>query len=230
VLSYDDDNRGGWLAGATGDRLVLLPAGDPAATARVWASLTDAGSAEQGARAVLDELTAGGLSKTPPFALLAWDPAGPATVRVFVRGDVVVVFATTDGDVSIGGLGISTWVERSVTDVTAADITAAPVGALPGTGPLDADLSDADDHAALPPGTGLPLEAGMVRTRRLHLEVDGVRAVAPDRAEAPLHIVPPLHIVRMHFWTLIPDITMFLVRSSVVHGDSGQTVLFTLRR
>ena len=195
VLSYDDDNRGGWLAGATGDRLVLLPAADPAATGRVWASLTDAGSAEQGARAVLDELTAGGLSKTPPFALLSWDPAGPATVRVFVRGDVVVVLATADGDVSIGGLGISTWVERSVTDVTAVEITAAPMDAAPGTGPQDADPTEADDHAALPLGAGLPLKAGMVRTRRLHLEVDVVGAAAPVRAEAPVHIVPPLHIV-----------------------------------
>ena len=193
VLSYDDDNRGGWLAGATGDRLVLLPAADPAATARVWASLTGADSAEQGARAVLDELTAGGLSKTPPFALISWDPAKPATVRVFVRGDVVVVLATADGAVSIGGLGISTWVERSVMDVTAVDITAAPVSAAPGTEPLE--TTDADDHAAMPLGSGLPLETGMVRTRRLHLQVDGARAVAPVRAEAPLHIVPPLRIV-----------------------------------
>jgi len=196
VLSYDDVNRGGWLAGATGDRLVLHPAVDPAATARVWAGLTGAGSAEQGARAVLDELTAGGLSKTPPFALLSWDPAVPGTVRVFVRGDVVVVLTTADGDVSIGGLGISTWVERSVTQVTAVDITAAPVDAASGAEPLE---DDADDHAALPPGTGLPLEAGMVRTRRLHLLVDTAsapgRADGPDRAGASLHIVPPLHVV-----------------------------------
>ncbi|WP_104166802.1 FHA domain-containing protein [Cryobacterium sp. N22] len=189
MLSYDDDNRGGWLAAATGDRLVLLPAADSAAGARVWASLTDAGSSEQGARAVLDELTAGGLSKTPPFALLTWDEVVPATVRVFVRGDVVVVLATAAGDVSIGGLGISTWVERSVADVTAVSVTAVPVS-------VDADPIGADDLAALPLGAGLPLQSGMVRTRRLRLVVDGARAAEqtrsePARAEPAALIVPP---------------------------------------
>ncbi|WP_130179087.1 FHA domain-containing protein [Cryobacterium sp. SO1] len=195
VLSYDDDIRGGWLAGAMADRLVLFPAAGPAATARVWESLIGPGPAEQAARAVLDELTAGGLSKTPPFALLSWDTAAPATMRVFVRGDVVVVLATADGDVSIGGLGISTWVERSVMHVTGVDITAAPVTAAPGTEKPDADLTDANDHAALPLGTGLPLEAGMVRTRRLHVVVDSARAVEPVRAGPPSPVAPPLHIV-----------------------------------
>ena len=182
MLSYDDDNRGGWLAAATGDRLVLLPAADPAAGARVWASLTEARSSEQGARAVLDELTAGGLSKTPPFALLTWDEVVPATVRVFVRGDVVVVLATVAGDVSIGGLGISTWVERSVADVTAVSVTAVPVSA-------DADPIGADDLAPLPLEAGLPLQSGMVRTRRLRLVVDGARAAVSPRPE-PAQAVP----------------------------------------
>ena len=187
MLSYDDDNRGGWLAAATGDRLVLLPAADSAAGARVWASLTDAGSSEQGARAVLDELTAGGLSKTPPFALLTWDEFVPATVRVFVRGDVVVVLTTADGDLSIGGLGISTWVERSVADVTAVSVTAVPVSE-------NADPIGADDLAALPLGAGLPLQSGMVRTRRLRLAVDGARAAVPTRAE-PARAEPAAQIV-----------------------------------
>ena len=39
VLSYDDDDSGGWLAAATGDRVVLLPADVPAAL-RIWAGLT----------------------------------------------------------------------------------------------------------------------------------------------------------------------------------------------
>lgn len=176
VLSYDDDNRGGWLAAATGDRLVLLPAADSAAGARVWASLVGAGSSEQGARAVLDDLTAGGLSKTPPFALLTWDDSVPATVRVFVRGEVEVVLTTADGDLSIGGLGVSTWVERSVADVTALSVTAVPVVA-------DADPIGTDGLAALLLGAGLPLRAGMVRTRRLRLAVDGASAASPTRAE-----------------------------------------------
>ncbi|WP_165788954.1 FHA domain-containing protein [Cryobacterium zongtaii] len=176
MLSYDDDNRGGWLAAATGDRLVVLPADDSAAGARVWASLVGAGSTEQGARAVLDELTAGGLSKTPPFALLTWDDSVPATVRVFVRGEVEVVLTTAAGDLSIGGLGISTWVERSVADVTALSVTAVPLVA-------DADPIGTDDLAALPLGAGLPLRAGMVRTRRLRLAVDGASAASPSRAE-----------------------------------------------
>ncbi|TFC57438.1 FHA domain-containing protein [Cryobacterium sp. TMB1-7] len=182
MLSYDDDNRGGWLAAATGDRLVLLPAADSAAGARVWASLVGAGSSEQGARAVLDELTAGGLSKTPPFALLTWDDSVPATVRVFVRGEVEVVLTTADGDLSIGGLGISTWVERSVADVTALSVTAVPVVA-------DADPIGTEDLAALPLGAGLPLRAGMVRTRRLRLAVDGASAASPTRAE-PTRVEP----------------------------------------
>ena len=182
MLSYDDDNRGGWLAATTGDRLVLLPAADSAAGSRIWTSLTGAGSDEQGARAVLDELTAGGLSKTPPFALLTWDDAAPATVRVFVRGDVVVVLATVEGDVSIGGLGVSTWVERSVAHVRAVSVTAAPV---------KADPADADDHAALPLDAGLPLRSGMVRTRRLRLALDATRTAASAQdAAAPAGAAP----------------------------------------
>ena len=191
MLSYDDDNRGGWLAAATGGRLVMLPAADSAARARVWASLLD-GSSEQSARAVLDELTAGGLSKTPPFALLTWENSEPTTVRVFVRGEVVVVLTTADGDLSIGGLGISTWVERSVADVTAVSVSAVPVS-------VDADPIGTDDLAVLPLGAGFPLQSGMVHTRRLRLVVDGARAAETARAESavaePAQAKPALQIV-----------------------------------
>ncbi|WP_066596268.1 FHA domain-containing protein [Cryobacterium arcticum] len=185
MLSYDDDNSGGWLAAATGDRVVLLPADVPAAL-RIWAGLTAEVSADAGARTVLDELTSGGLSRTPPFALLSWEKTMPATVRVFVRGDVVVVLQTPDGDVSIGGLGISTWVERSVAHVTGASVTASPLTET-GSDP------DADDQAPLSIDAGLPLVAGLVRTRRLRLAVDAVAAAGAASAPVPppARIVPP---------------------------------------
>jgi hypothetical protein len=150
VLSYDDDNVGDWLAATTGDRLVLLPAGDTAAAARIWASLGEAEPGDdQGMRAVLDELTAGGLSRTPPFALLAWNPAAPASVHAIVRGSVRVNLQTAAGSVELSGSGVSTWVERSFDDVTRVEVCAG------------------DPAVPTPTSLTLPLQRGMVRTRRL---------------------------------------------------------------
>ncbi|WP_120339984.1 FHA domain-containing protein [Cryobacterium soli] len=187
VLSYDDDDSGGWLAAATGDRVVLLPA-DVLAALRIWAGLTAEGSGDAGARTVLDELTSGGLSRTPPFALLAWEQTVPATVRVFVRGDIVVVLQTPGGEVSIGGLGISTWVERSVADVSSASVTATPLTEA-GNG------TAADDQAPLPLAAGLPLVAGLVRTRRLRLAVDAASPMTASAAASAAAVPPPARIV-----------------------------------
>ena len=182
VLSYDDDNVGDWLAATTGDRLVLLPAADAAAAARIWASLGESapGADDQGMRAVLDELTADGLSRTPPFALLAWSQDLPATVRVIVRGTVRVSLDTAAGDVLLTGTGISTWVERSVDGVTHVDVRAA-------------------DATATKDALALPLERGMVRARRLQLTLEpaGTNATAspasvrPAVAPAPARIGEP---------------------------------------
>ncbi|MET0956171.1 MAG: hypothetical protein ABWY68_09485, partial [Cryobacterium sp.] len=174
MLSYDDDNVGDWLAATTGDRLVLLPAEDAASAARIWASLGESapGADDQGMRAVLDELTAGGLSRTPPFALLAWSEDLPATVRVIVRGSVRVSLNTAAGDVLLTGTGVSTWVERSVDGVTHVDVRSA-------------DSTDSADAFAL------PLERGMVRTRRLQVTLEPAgTSTSTNTAAAPASARP----------------------------------------
>jgi len=157
VLSYETDTDSseagdGWLAATTGQRMLLLPAADSTAAARIWASLsaTAPGADEGGARAVLDELTSAGLSRTPPFALVTWDAASPTTVRVIVRGAVRVNVHAAEGEVVMNGSGVSTWMERAIDGVRAVTVSA-PDGTAPPRSP----------------GLTLPLERGMVRSRRL---------------------------------------------------------------
>ena len=103
---------------ATGDHIAVAGARvtvllDDAARAGVGAlwELVDAGA---GFEAVLDALVRDGISRLGGFALVEH---GPAT-RVLVRGDIVAVIDTTEGEISVEHDPTTVWTERTVASAT----------------------------------------------------------------------------------------------------------------
>jgi len=109
VATYTTDPSATTLAAVRGGVLLLVPADAAGALTDVWASLAE----PDPARAVLDRLTADGLSKTPSFAL-AVRADDSDEVRLVVRGGFT---ARVDLDV-VDGAGVSTWAERILTGRT----------------------------------------------------------------------------------------------------------------
>src|SRR5690554_1021436 len=92
-------------------------------------SVFDSGrdSSGQGFQLALDELTRGGLSATPSFALLEWlGSSGERALRVIVRGGVKVAVTAAGAESTLDGAGVSTWTEQSFTQVTAFEAVVVP--------------------------------------------------------------------------------------------------------
>jgi hypothetical protein len=105
VATYTTDFEGAALAAVRGGTVLMVPAESAEALNDVWAHLAD----PDPTRAVLDRLTADGLSATPSFAL-AVHAEGRNEVRLVVRG----AFSARVDLESVEGEGVSTWVERVV--------------------------------------------------------------------------------------------------------------------
>lgn len=147
MSAYTPDPAG-WLAVVCDDRALVI-GGEPSDefVAAAWSVVRDDG----GTAALLDLLTAQGLSATPPFALL--ERAADST-RLVVRGDVAVTAG--DGE-TVSGAGLSTWTERT----------------LDGRHPLRAVVTAAA-------GPQLPLVAGVVRVAALSLGADRTTGAVAD--------------------------------------------------
>ena len=116
---------GGWLAFASGARLLATPAADNLFVDAAWAAIT----APDGFRLSLDVLASHGLAATPPFVLVEWIEGAEA--RVILRGDAVLTVVDASGSQSLSATGVSTWVERSFPGVSSIQFTvpgATPVG------------------------------------------------------------------------------------------------------
>ncbi|GAA1753422.1 FHA domain-containing protein [Agromyces humatus] len=108
---------------------VLVVDGDHAAAivGELWPTLSP-----DSTTAVIERLTAGGLSSTPDFALVTWtEHTAAGAVRVLVRGD----FEVTAGSARISGVDVSTWTERLLDE--AAEFEIAALGAGAGAGAVD---------------------------------------------------------------------------------------------
>jgi hypothetical protein len=103
---------GEWYAVLGDEVVVLLPPAAKARVAGVW-ELVDDGA---GFDVVLDGLISGGLRELPAFVLLS-EIGGD--VRLVIRGAGTADLDAADGLVTISGDADSTWVERTVTGVTA---------------------------------------------------------------------------------------------------------------
>jgi hypothetical protein len=135
---------GDWFA-VLGERAaVLLPPGEKARVAALWA-LVDDGA---GFDVVLDALIAGGLRELPGFVLVATDDG---TTRVVVRGPARATATTRDGEVVVDGREAATWAERALTGVRSMRLDVGDDGDDHGD-----DHGDAD---------GLTIRGGLVRVR-----------------------------------------------------------------
>ncbi len=143
---------GGWFAVFGANTTLLLPESERERVVGLWA-LVD-GGADFGQ--VLDGLLASGLSTLQGFVLVGAD-VGPT--RILLRGDGVrATLTTADETLELEGAASSTWVERTVDDVTALAVTVAE----PAVGP------------------DFPIDGGLVRVARIDLPPAGQEsAVAP---------------------------------------------------
>ncbi|WP_349899387.1 FHA domain-containing protein [Parafrigoribacterium soli] len=111
-----------WLAVVAAPRMLLLKSAVLSMDS-LWAAL----ASPSGMQATLDELTRGGVSAAPPFALVEWESevgSRPCSVRLIVRGDVTIAVQTAEGEVTTDASGVSTWLERSFAAATAVEVRA----------------------------------------------------------------------------------------------------------
>lgn len=146
---------------------VLLPATEKERVGKLWGLVDDGAGFDE----VLDALISGGLRDLPGFVLVS--ELG-ADTKVVVRGRATARFTTPDGEVELAGSEATTWVERSMTGVTAMTLD---VSEDAGTGPT---------HT---------IDTGLVRVSRVERppagEIDPpapepvVRDAVPDTAPTP---------------------------------------------
>src|SRR5688500_15733205 len=130
---------GDWYAVFGANTTLLLPASERERVGTLWA-LVDAGA---DFTQVLDGLLASGLSTLQGFVLVGAD-VGPT--RILLRGDGVRASLTTASETfELEGTGSSTWVERTVDDVTALAVS------------VSEEL----------PGPDFPIDGGLVRVARI---------------------------------------------------------------
>ena len=140
---------GDWYAVFGANTTLLLPASERERVATLWALVDGGADFTQ----VLDGLLASGLSTLQGFVLVGAD-VGPT--RILLRGDDVRASLTTaDETFELEGAGTTTWVERTVDDVTMLVVT---VG----------DPVDAPDFA---------IDGGLVRVSRIDLPPAGQQVV-----------------------------------------------------
>ncbi|WP_344007035.1 hypothetical protein, partial [Nocardioides lentus] len=165
-MSVDESGRRSYLPGAWfgifGEAAaVLLPPTEKRRVAALWELLDDGADFDE----VLDALIATGLRDLPGFLLVA--DTDDAT-RVVVRGAARATFETADGPVEVGAAGAGTWVERTVTGVTATVL----------------EVPGADDDTDAPaPAEPMTVLSGLVRVSR-------VETPAPDRTTAAADDAP----------------------------------------
>ena len=124
MLRFTTGAAGTALAVVSGPRALLVRmADDPARIDALWEAMAG-GNIQH----VVEVLTAGGISSTPPFALFAATAGGGSgfTINCIVRGDLGIALTTATGTETIDTSTVSTWVERSVANVVAFGATASP--------------------------------------------------------------------------------------------------------
>lgn len=109
-------SSGDWYALVTNYGVAMLPNSvSPELVERVWLALGAGG----GLTAVLEGIVGGfgtSLSALPPFAVISWT-TGSDEIRVAVRGPLQVQAAAADGQVTIAGVGVTTWNEDAISCV-----------------------------------------------------------------------------------------------------------------
>lgn len=124
ALQYVPAVEPAWLVMTTGSHVLFLDGG--AAKERIdalWHSLCSSASAQD----LLDELTRGGISKTPAFALLTSSgdfDQSKGVVHAIVRGPLSVAVYRVGDAVHVAGDGTTTWAEHTVKQSRGFEVTA----------------------------------------------------------------------------------------------------------
>lgn len=153
-LHYQPGTGSEWLAAVTEGRMLFIRATKTSETDALWGAI----ASTQGVQAALDELTRGGLSTTPPFALVEWEESlgtTPSIVHAIIRGDVAITVHAGESTLAVDASGVSTWLEREFEAVTGIEVRA---GAARSAGDWE--------H-------GLPLVSGVVVTDRVAIGAIG---------------------------------------------------------
>lgn len=122
-LHYQPGTGSEWLAAVTEGRMLLIRAAKTSETDALWSAI----ASTQGVQAALDELTRGGLSTTPPFALVEWEKtlgSTPSIVHAIIRGDVAITVHAGESTLAVDASGVSTWLEREFDAVTGIEVRA----------------------------------------------------------------------------------------------------------
>ncbi|MFB9314763.1 FHA domain-containing protein [Nocardioides plantarum] len=148
---------GSWFGVFGAATTLLLPASEKARVADLWSTIDDGADFD----AVLDTLLQSGLGVLPGFVLVG---SGEGPTKILVRGASVRAAVTTaSGTVELDGSTVTTWVERTLPDVTSLSVT------------VDGGDPDASD---------LPIHGGLVRVGRVdhppYAEPEPVAALALD--------------------------------------------------
>jgi hypothetical protein len=161
---YRPAGASGWLAvGSPGRLLVVHPNALDTAVAVFDRGRDNSG---QGFQLALDELTRGGLSATPSFALIEWlGSGGERALRVIVRGGVKVSVTAAGAETTLDGTGVSTWTEQAFSQVTAFEAVVVP-----------------EPDSTFDANRWLPLDSGVVAVAR----VSSAEGAAPAPQPTPV--------------------------------------------
>ncbi len=148
---------GAWF-GVFGDHAtVLLPPSEKSRVARLWELVDDGAGFDE----ALDELISGGLRELPGFVLIS--ELGAAT-KVVIRGAGRARFTVGDETVDLEASSETTWVERTLTSVTA----------------LTVEVEDGAE------GDDLTVENGLVRVARVDAPPRTATPSEPVTASTPV--------------------------------------------
>lgn len=211
MLRFTTGATGTALAVVSGPHALLVRmADDPARIDALWEAMAG-GNIQH----VVEVLTAGGISSTPPFALFAATAGSGSgfTINCIVRGDLGIVLTTATGTETIDTSTVSTWVERSVANVVAFGATASPAT---GSGlPILEATAWASSLAWTAPGSGVAAPVVAAPARSVSASVVPP-AAAPMPAAAP---TTPASAVAEH--TIAAQTVTSAAIDELVANDSG---------
>lgn len=149
---YRLTDGGGWFALVHDGRALLVEASAERAL-ELWPALVE------GADALLDRLTASGLSSAPSFAFAEADARGG--LRTILRGPVAATISSASGPTERSGSGVATWREDADASATAVRLR----------------------HVGVPEsGASLPVVSGVVAAAELDIDLERTEVAAAAQA------------------------------------------------
>ena len=182
----------GWLGFVHGSRVLAVATATDEFVQSAWEAIVG----DDAFQAILDLLTRHGLASTPDFVLVEWQQeakADAADVRCIVRGAPVLDVTDASGTHALSAAGIATWAERSLSDVTAVDLTILGVPASGTELPMVSGVTHLaglrfDLGAVSAPSTSSQAAAARKPAAR---PAAGAKTTAPPAAELPETTAPP---------------------------------------